>query len=149
MVSFLALFNNEDASLIWPLSRIAPLILPASSASPQSLPANTSYFILAEHDNLVDLDDVISWLDNGAEKVIVPLPWAMELVGTIVLLDVAGVSAVPDKLSSGVSAVLVRTPGVDSGFASSICRLFQKSALCAASQSDNNSLLPHVPDTSS
>lgn len=149
MVSFLALVDNDDASLICPLSRIAPLLLPVKSANPQTLPTSTSYFILAEHDDSVDLDDVISWLDNGAEKIIVPQAWATELVGIVpperlvLLLDVAGVNAVPDKLSSGVSAVLVRTPGVDPGFVSSISRFFRNSQIYVQSTS-GDSISPSI-----
>ncbi|EJD01107.1 histidine biosynthesis trifunctional-protein [Fomitiporia mediterranea MF3/22] len=130
MSAFLALIDNADASLIWPLSRIAPLILTADAASQNTLPANASYFVLAEHDSSANLDDVVSWLDNGADKVILPLSWAIELAGVlpperlVLLLDVANVSAVSDKLRAGVSGVLVRTPAADAEFVSSISRFF-------------------------
>ncbi|KAI5124925.1 hypothetical protein M0805_007352 [Coniferiporia weirii] len=142
-MSFVAFVDNDDPPVVAPLARISTLILPASTASPRSLPAHTSYFILADHDSSAHPDDVVSWLDNGAEKVVLPLARAAELVGVlpaerlVLLLDVANVSAVPDKLRSGVSGVWVRTPAADPDLVSSVSRFFTGSAIYIQSTSSS------------
>ncbi|OCB84408.1 histidine biosynthesis trifunctional-protein [Sanghuangporus baumii] len=125
--SFLAFVDNADASLLRPLSRIAPLILhPGFDFPPSSVP-HTSYFIFSQNESS---DKIISWLDAGAQKVIISLARASDLVGVIpaerlvLLLDVANVSAVTDRIRTGVSGVLVRTPAADSEFVASISRFF-------------------------
>ncbi|THH11470.1 hypothetical protein EW145_g609 [Phellinidium pouzarii] len=135
MPAFLAFVDNGDTDIIYPLARIAPLVIPALNAEQLSLPVHASYVILADHDSSADLDKVVSWLDNGADKVIFPLAWANKLVGVIpadrlvLLLDVANVSAVSDKLSAGVSGVLIRTPVADPELVSSISRFFTGSTI--------------------
>ncbi|KAH8113255.1 histidine biosynthesis trifunctional-protein [Phellopilus nigrolimitatus] len=155
-IGLTALNASHHSSVIPPLSRIATFILPALNASPQSLPAHASYFILADHDSSVNLDDVVSWLDDGADKVVVPLAWANELVGLlpaerlVLLLDVANVSAVPDKLRAGVSAVLVKTPAVDPDLVSTISRFFTGSAIYVQSTSStppSPSIIRQVKDS--
>lgn len=136
MSTFVAVLDDGDDALVSALSRIAPLIIPAVDlAARRKLPDHVSYFVLADHNTSANLDDVVHWLDDGAEKVIVPLAWAKELVGVIpanrlvLLLDVANVTAVPDKLRGGVSGVLLKTPSVDPEFISSISRFFTGSSI--------------------
>ena len=123
MSSFLAFVDDKDASLLASLSRIAPLILPAGV----EFPLSSTYFAFSENESS---DQILSLLDNGAQKVVIPLARASDVVGVIpaerlvLLLDVANVSAVTDRIRTGVSGVLVRTPAADSEFVSSISRFF-------------------------
>ena len=139
MASFLPLLDSYDNALVSVLARIAPILLSPLQIPSLSLPS-TSFFVLAESDS--SLDSIVSWLDNGAEKVVVPLSLARELAGILpperllLLLDVASVSAVPDKLSSGVSGVLLKTPSVDPELVSSISRFFAGSTIYVQSTSN-------------
>ena len=135
MSAFVALVDDADDAFVLALSRIASLIIPASNLAARKLPDHVSYFVLADDRTSNNVDDVVRWLDDGAEKVIIPLSWAKELVGIlpanrlVLLLDVANVTAVPDKLRGGVSGVLLKTPAVDPEFISSISRFFTGSAI--------------------
>ena len=129
MSALLPLLDQAEDDLLDALARIGPVVIPALQATSQ-LPHLHSYYIYANHDTSADLEEVTSWLDGGAEKVIVPLPWAKELIGIVppsrllLLLDVANVSAVSDTLRKGVSGVLLKTPTVDLDLIASLSRFF-------------------------
>lgn len=141
MPTFLPLLDHYDEQLVAALGRTGPILLTAQDLSSQSLPPQCPYHVLADHEASVNLDDVVSWLDNGAEKVVIPLSWAQELVGVLpadrllLLLDVGNVSAVNDKLRSSVSGVLLKTPAVDPDLVSSISRFFTGSEVYVLSTS--------------
>ncbi|TFK75841.1 histidine biosynthesis trifunctional-protein [Pluteus cervinus] len=126
MSSFLPLVDS-DTELLDALLRIGPAICTAQRS--QDLSGRASY-ILVDHSTQCNLDLVISWLDGGVEKVIVPLAWAKEIIGSIpperliLLLDVANVSTVSDKVRSGVSGVLLKTPAIDLDLITSIAKFF-------------------------
>lgn len=130
MPVFLPLLDgNVNEDLLQALSRIGPVIV-----SPSNLPLpdlDVSRYILLDHvASGANLDTIIQYLDQGADKVIVPLAWAKEVVGIIpaerliILLDVSNASAVSDSVRNGISGVLVKTPTLDTDFISSFTRFF-------------------------
>ncbi|KAF7789464.1 hypothetical protein EIP86_000410 [Pleurotus ostreatoroseus] len=126
MASFIPILDGQnDEALLRCLSRIGPAIVPASLSG---LRPDLSQYILL--DQAVDLDDITRKLDAGAEKVIVPLSSAKEVVGVfppqrlLLLLDVANASAVSEKTRNGVSGVVIKTPSLDTDFISSVSRFF-------------------------
>ena len=133
-MSFLAFLDKGEASLTEPLSRIVPFIVP-SDLAPDFFVSNTPFFVLVDQGSNANVDDVVSWLDNGSDKVILPPSLASEAINTIpperllLLLDVANVGAVSDKLRAGVSGVLVRSPTLDIEFVSSISQFFVNSSI--------------------
>ncbi|THH03130.1 hypothetical protein EW146_g10502, partial [Bondarzewia mesenterica] len=137
MSAFLPLLENPDDELEAVLSRIGPIILPAlpSLIDPASNQTYLDRYILVDHDTSIDLNGIISCLDRGAEKIIVPLAWAPELIGVIpsdrllLLLDVANASAVSDKVRSGVSGVLLKSSTLELDLISSISRFFAGSSI--------------------
>lgn len=131
MTVFLPLLESSGDSLFGPLQRIGPVILTSPSFP---LPSRNCY-ILPDHNVPFDIDQIIAWLDAGAEKVIVPLSWAKELAGLIpderllLLLDVGGVSAVSDKVRGSVSGVLLKTPSADLELITSFAQFFSQSSI--------------------
>ncbi|KAI0719594.1 histidine biosynthesis trifunctional-protein [Cerioporus squamosus] len=136
MSVFLPLVDTDlgDDALLSALARIGPLVLPSSHSS-AALPQNASRYIFVDTDSSLSTDEVISLLDQGAEKVILPLALAKELIGVVpeerilLLLDVANVSAVSDRIRSGVSGVLIKTPSIDVDFIGSFSRFFAGSSV--------------------
>src|SRR5580658_3375990 len=101
MPVFLPLLDNDvQDDLVQALSRIGPIILSSKSLHNITTPEHSSYHILVDQDSLLNHENVVTWLEGGAEKVIVPLLSAKELIGVIpaqrlmLLLDVGNVSAV-------------------------------------------------------
>src|ERR1700691_530968 len=133
MAIFLPLLDQADQGLLQALARIGPIILPSSQSFDRSSPGS-NYYILADHDS-VSLQEIISWLDKGAQKVIVPLAWAKELTGMIpanrllLILDVGNVSAVSDTVRNGVSGVLLKSPTIDLDLIASVSRFFGNSSI--------------------
>lgn len=128
MSVFIPLLDNDaDSELVASLRRIAPVILPPVFANSN---LGLAHYSLLEHDTSLNLDDVVAILDKGAEKVIVPLGRANEVVGVLpaerllVLLDVGSVTAVSDRIRTGVSGVLLKTPAVDTELVTSVIRFF-------------------------
>lgn len=136
MSVFLPLLDaNADSTLVEALARIGPVLVPASLIhSAPSLPPHTSRYILLDGSSST-ADQITSWLDQGAEKVILPLASAKDIIGTLpadrllLLLDVGNVSAVSDKIRNGVSGVLIKTPALDVDFIASVSRFFAGSAI--------------------
>ena len=136
MASFIPLLDTNDPAILTTLSRIGPVIRPASS----TLDAPNSY-ILIDGSASLDHDALISYLDQGAEKVIVSLAHASEVIGFVpsdrilLLLDVANASAVSDKTRSGVSGVLLKSPSLELDLISSVSRFFSDSSIFVLSTS--------------
>ena len=129
MPSFLPLLDRADDQLLSALARIGPIILPALQSI--SLPEHpTSRYILADHDSSLDLSEIIRWLDEGAEKVVVPLAWAKEIIGTIpserllLLIDVGNVSAVSDTVRNAVSGVILKSTSIDPDLVAELSQFF-------------------------
>ncbi|KAJ7781164.1 histidinol dehydrogenase-domain-containing protein [Mycena metata] len=139
MSVFLPLFEQDDSALLDALSRIGPIVFPSSRSSTLPLPAHS--FILVDQARPFVLDEAVSWLDNGVDKLIVPLVWAKELIELIsserllLLLDVGNISAVSDTVRNGVSGVLLKTPAIDLDLISSISKFFTGSAIHVLSSS--------------
>ncbi|TFK43465.1 histidinol dehydrogenase-domain-containing protein [Crucibulum laeve] len=140
MPAFLPLLSENSSDIFPSLNRIGPIVLPFPR--PSTLPIPDRYYLLVEHETSVDLEEVVSWLDEGVEKVIIPLAWANELIGIIssdrllLLLDVANVSAVSDKVRNGVSGVLLKSPTVDLDLISSVAEFFSGSSIHVLSTTD-------------
>ncbi|RDX55577.1 histidine biosynthesis trifunctional-protein [Lentinus brumalis] len=136
MSVFLPLVDTDlgDDALLSALARVGPLVLPSSQSS-AALPQNATRYIFVDTDSSLSTDEVISLLDQGAEKVILPLALAKEVIGVVaperilLLLDVANVSAVSDRIRSGVSGVLIKTPSIDVDFIGSFSRFFAGSSV--------------------
>ncbi|KAJ7904589.1 histidinol dehydrogenase-domain-containing protein [Mycena olivaceomarginata] len=145
MSVFLPLFDEEEDTLLNALTRIGPVVFPPSRL-PSPSPAHS--FILVDHTRPFLLDEAVSWLDNGVDKLIVPLAWAKELIELIsserllLLLDVGNISAVSDKVRNGVSGVLLKTTAIDLDLIASISKFFTGSAIHVLSSSS-------VPPTNS
>ena len=129
MPSFLPLLDRADDQLLSALARIGPIILPALQSI--SLPEHpTSRYILADHDTSLDLSEIIRWLDEGAEKVVVPLAWAKEIIGAIpserllLLIDVGNVSAVSDTVRNAVSGVILKSTSIDPDLVAELSQFF-------------------------
>ena len=129
MSVFIPLLDGQaDEDLLAPLRRIGPVIVSVLKA--QQITRDTPHFILLDHSVQFNLDEIVQQLDQGAEKVIVPLTWAKEVVGVlpaervILMLDVNNSSAVSETVRNGVSGVLIKTPSLDTDFISSISRFF-------------------------
>ncbi|EAU84848.1 HIS4 [Coprinopsis cinerea okayama7 len=139
--SFLPLITQGDEQLFKALNRIGPVILSAQSSVPLPSTADHPYILFESSTDPVDLDQLIKWLDEGVEKLILPLSWTKEVIGTIprerlvLLLDVANVSAVSDKVRSAVSGVLLKTPSLDLDFVTSVSKFFAGSAIYVLSTS--------------
>lgn len=129
-MSFLPFVQHDDEQLVTCLSRLGPLLVTAQQYADYTWPASASLHVLIESPTLSSLDTVISWLNEGVEKIVVPLSWAKELAGTlpperlVLLLDVANVSAVSDTVRNGVSGVLLKTPALDLDLISTVSRFF-------------------------
>lgn len=104
--------SNADDKLLEAIGRLGPIIVSAASTLPENLNA---YWILAGSNPAPTVDQVVQWLDRGAEKVILPLIAASESVDTIskdrlvVLLDEDTASSVPQNVLNGVSGVFIKT----------------------------------------
>ena len=130
MLSFLPLDDSGDEPLLRALGCLGPILV-TSSAVPRSIDPSRSYLVLIDTEETT-VDEVTSWLDQGADKVIVPLSSAKECVDAIpkariiLLLDVNTVSTVPDKILSGISGIVLRTssPSPDPELLSPIQRFF-------------------------
>ncbi|KIK48957.1 hypothetical protein CY34DRAFT_797754 [Suillus luteus UH-Slu-Lm8-n1] len=136
MFPFLALLDSEhvDEELLLAVSRVAPVIAPGST------PESTIRYLLVEDSTSTDCNQIITFLDNGADKAIVPLSLAKSLLGTVpahrllLLLDVANVSAVSDSVRNAVSGVLLKTSssdgfGLDVDLVHSVSRFFVGAAV--------------------
>ena len=145
MASFLPIIAEETTALFHSLNRIGPIIIDAhNSVPPPETPQHA--YLLVDQTIPLDIGLVISWLDEGMEKVIVPLAWIKELGGIIpserllLLLDIANVSAVSNNVRNDVSGVVVKTPSIDFDFISSISKFFSGSEIYFLS--DSASSLP-------
>ena len=133
MATFLPLLTEENLPLFNALNRIGPIVLDAQRSV--FLPQTPHHSYLLVDDNPLDLQDIASWLDEGVEKVIVPLASIKDLIDIIpadrliLLLDVANVSAFSEKVRNGVSGVLLKTPSIDFDFISSISKFFAGSTI--------------------
>ncbi|KAH9938190.1 histidine biosynthesis trifunctional-protein [Fomitopsis serialis] len=133
MSVFLPLLGGTpDPALVQALARIGPLVLQAAHVNAHVLPEHASRYVLFENGSL---DEATALLDQGVDKIILPLAHAKQAIGVlpadrlILLLDVANVSAVSDTVRNGISGVLIKTPAVDVELVSSVSRFFTGSSI--------------------
>ena len=132
---FLPLLRPEDKEILSILSRLGPILVPVQDYPSYQFPVLSDVYLLVDSDGETDPDRIISLLDKGIEKVVVPVSLAKQLAPTVprhrilLLLDVASVSAVTETLKDSVSGVLLKTPTPDPEFVSSVSKFFSKSAI--------------------
>ncbi|KAL0949485.1 hypothetical protein HGRIS_009538 [Hohenbuehelia grisea] len=149
MPAFLPLIKTAPAELIQALTRISPLIIPYPPSSfPSQIPDRR--FILVDQQDEVAQDDIVALLNDGADRVIVPLKLAKELINAVpadrivVLLDASNFSAVSDIVRNGVSGVMLKTPTLDVDLITSVGRFFESSSVFVLSTGSNSA--PTVSD---
>lgn len=128
MSVFIPLLDGDvDDAFVASVRRLGPVIIPTVFAKSDH---GLAHYSLLDHDTSCNLDDIVNILDKGAEKVIIPLAWANEVVGVVpkerilILLDVGNVSAVSDRIRTGVSGIVLKAPSVDPDFVASFTRFF-------------------------
>jgi phosphoribosyl-ATP pyrophosphohydrolase/phosphoribosyl-AMP cyclohydrolase/histidinol dehydrogenase len=135
MPTFLPLLEQPQDDLLNALSRIGPVVIPFKSLHTTSLPDSSIYYVLCDADSPIVVADIISWLNRGADKVIIPSSRATELIGVVpanrlnLLLDAGSATTVSDKLRNGVSGVLLKTLSIDLDLISSVSRFFSGSSV--------------------
>ncbi|KAK7060557.1 trifunctional histidinol dehydrogenase [Paramarasmius palmivorus] len=145
MTRFLPLIDSSESSdeLLKALSLLGPLVVSSSSPS-----LYDSTYVLEDQSKPQSVDQIISLLDGGVDKVILPLGSAKEAINAIpkerlvLLLDVANFSAVSDTVRNGVSGVLLKTPEIDLDLITSVSKFFSNSTIHVLSGS---STLPSMP----
>jgi len=131
---FLPLIKAEDKDILSVLSRLGPILVPLQDHPNHQFPALSDIYLLIDNERATDPDHIISLLDSGIQKVVVPVSLAKQLVPTVpkhrilLLLDVANVSAVTETLKDSVSGVLLKAPTLDPELVSSVSKFFSKSA---------------------
>jgi phosphoribosyl-ATP pyrophosphohydrolase/phosphoribosyl-AMP cyclohydrolase/histidinol dehydrogenase len=142
MSTFLALLDEQGSDLVEPLTRIGSIVLRSRQLSLH--PQLNGCYILVEDPSDLDLDSILSWLNEGVHKVIIPLSWTKELIGAgipperlVLLLDVGNVSAVSDTVRNGVSGVFLKTHSIDMDLISSISKFFSGLAVHVLSTSSS------------
>ena len=132
---FLPLLRSEDKEALAVLSRLGPLLVPIQDHPNYQFPALSDVYLLIDNERPADPDHIISLLDNGIQKVVVPVSLAKQLVPIVpkhrilLLLDAANVSTVTETLRDSVSGVLLKTPAPDPDLVSSVSKFFSKSAI--------------------
>ena len=111
---FLPLLDPTAASLIPSLALLGPLLIPAGllSAILPTLPSQASYYVQAEESS----EDLISYLDKGAEKIIISKSQLDQLAGVsrdriIVKIDESAASDV-QEISKSACGVVITTDKV-------------------------------------
>jgi phosphoribosyl-ATP pyrophosphohydrolase/phosphoribosyl-AMP cyclohydrolase/histidinol dehydrogenase len=168
MTPFLPLLaRSVDKSTKDALQRLGPLILTqdylaARPGSSQNEPVDEEdYFVLADANS--QPDNVTQWLDDGAQKVILPATLISKLVSTsgsasgasgipsnrlILSLDMAEGAAVPDKLRNAVSGLFIKCGSLDATTLSSFKQFFPGAELYVQPQQlpSPNSTLQAIKD---
>jgi phosphoribosyl-ATP pyrophosphohydrolase/phosphoribosyl-AMP cyclohydrolase/histidinol dehydrogenase len=133
---FLVLVDDDvQEDLLRAVSRVTSVIVNPS----RSVLASPAHYVLID-DNSADVDQIVTHLDNGTERAIVPLSLAKKLVGIVpatrllLLLDAANVSAVPDSLRNAVSGVLLKAISTDVDLIHSISTFFNGLSIHVLSQ---------------
>ena len=132
---FLPLLKTEDKGLLPVLSRLGPIIVPLQDYPGHRFSTLSDIYLLIDDERATDPDHIISLLDSGIQKVVVPVSLAKQLVPTVpkhrilLLLDVANASAITESLKDSVSGVFLKSPTLDPGLVSSVSNFFSKSAI--------------------
>lgn len=147
MSPFLAILDEQGGDLVESLTRIGPVVIPSQQLSLHPRPNRCYIFV----EDPLNLDGILSWLNEGVDKVIVSITLAKELIGAgvpperlVLMLDVGNVSAVSDSVRKGVSGVFLKTPSIDLDLISSVSKFFSESdvyVLSASSSPPNKSAI--------
>ena len=118
-----------DAPLLDALNRIGPFLVAASSHDPDhACHAYQSFIVQAEPTS--STEQVIQWLEDGASKVVVGPALTKEITGKVpanrllLVLDVAELNTISDKLRAAVSGVLLKVPSFNPDLVLSIKTFF-------------------------
>ncbi|KAF4575017.1 trifunctional histidinol dehydrogenase [Pleurotus pulmonarius] len=128
MSTFLPLVGQSSEELVEFLLRIGPVVVPYQPHSSDPLPSRT--YLLIDPNTPISSEEILSELDAGVEKVIVPPKLAKELLNQVpaqrlvLLLDASNFSAVSDTVRNAVTGVVLKTPTVDLDFITSVARFF-------------------------
>ncbi|KAF8621672.1 hypothetical protein AX15_007685 [Amanita polypyramis BW_CC] len=133
MSVFLPLLVADPGPLLAVLTRIGPIINTVDSLDTRDLPDES--YVLVDQSQSIDINELVTWLNVGVDKVIVPLSQVLAVVGQIpperllVTIDVQNVSAVSHRVREGVSGALIKTPTIDLDLVSSVAKFFEGSAV--------------------
>ncbi|CAG8692792.1 4489_t:CDS:2, partial [Acaulospora colombiana] len=163
MTPFLPLLvRSVDKSLKDALQRLGPLILTQEylatrqGSSQDELTDEEDYFVLADANS--HPDTVAQWLDDGAQKVILPATVISKLVSAgasnipsdrlVLSLDMAEGAAVPDKLRSAVSGLFIKCGSLDATTLPSFKQFFPGAELYVQPQQlpSSNATLQAIKD---
>ncbi|KAF8845868.1 histidine biosynthesis trifunctional-protein [Paxillus ammoniavirescens] len=133
---FLVLVDDDvQEDILRAVSRVTSVIVNPT----RNVSASPAHYVLID-DSSADVDQIITHLDNGTERAIVPLSLAKKLVGIVpatrllLLIDAANVSAVPDSLRNAVSGVLIKAIFTDVDLIHSISTFFNGLSIHLLSQ---------------
>ncbi|PVG00541.1 histidine biosynthesis trifunctional-protein [Serendipita vermifera] len=163
MTPFLPLLaRSVDKGTKDALQRLGPLILTQDylatrpDSSQDGLTDEEDYFVLADANS--HPDKVAQWLDDGAQKVILPATIISKLVSAgssnipsnrlVLSLDMAEGAAVPDKLRSAVSGLFIKCGSLDATTLSSFKQFFPGAELYVQPQQlpSSNATLQAIKD---
>ncbi|KAG6917913.1 hypothetical protein DXG01_000522 [Tephrocybe rancida] len=149
MPVFLPLLNEQASGLVEALARIGSVVVSPSDIP--SLPQDVQFSVTLENSPEANVDLILSWLNEGVEKVIVPLTLAKELIAASIpsdrlslLLDVGNFSAVSDTVRNGVSGVFLKTPVIDIDLISSVSKFFTNSTIHVLSGTKSPITIPNI-----
>lgn len=133
MPVFLPLLREQPEPLLPALSRIGPIITAVDAFDIQNVPDES--YVLVEPFHSVSVDDYITWLNAGVDKIIVPLSQVLDVIPHVpperllVTIDVQNVIAISPRIREGVSGALIKTGTIDVDFVSSIAKFFEGSTV--------------------
>ncbi|KAJ8519386.1 hypothetical protein ONZ45_g3682 [Pleurotus djamor] len=130
MTVFLPLIEQPADVLVPAILRIGPVLVRYNPDLSNGEPLPSRTYLFVESTTSISLPDLVSGLDAGLEKVVVPFKIAKELINLVpaerivLLLDATNFNAVSDTVRSAVSGVVLKTPTVDVDFITSVARFF-------------------------
>ncbi|KAK2466274.1 hypothetical protein APHAL10511_001916 [Amanita phalloides] len=128
---FLPLLDCLPEALLPALIRIGPIIVTADALGVQSLPDES--YVLVDQSHPISIDELITWLNAGVDKIIIPLSQVLGVIGQVpkerllVTIDAQNVSAISDRVRDGVAGALIKTPTIDVDLVSSVGKFFEGS----------------------
>ena len=142
MPVFLPLLREQPEPLLPVLSRIGPVITTVDAFDIQNVPDES--YMLVESPHSVSVDDCITWLNAGVDKIIVPLSQVLDVISQVpperllVTIDLQQVVAIPDQIREGVSGALIKTPTMDLDLVSSVAKIFEGSTVLVLPTQDQD-----------
>ena len=133
MPIFLPLLRAQPEPLLPVLSRIGPIVTTVDAFDVLNVPDGS--YVLVEQQHSINVDDYITWLNAGVDKIILPLSQVLNVIPQVpsdrllVTIDVQNVSAISPRIREGVSGVLIKTPTIDLDLVSSVAKFFEASTV--------------------